>query len=69
MRHDYLWTLTKSTRTSLVRLDPLYDIVRLTVLPGVEETLADAQENTRAALIVGAGRRLPLLVDIRRMKS
>lgn len=45
------------------------DILRTTILPGVEQTLADAQETAKVVLALAAGRRPPLLVDLRRMKS
>ncbi len=56
------------TRTSLVRVEPA-GIVRVTMLPGVEETQADAQATMHAASTLLAGRRLPILVDMRNMKA
>ena len=55
------------TRTSLVRVEPV-GIVRVTILPGAEETQADAQATMQAATTLLAGRRLPILVDMRHMK-
>lgn len=55
------------TRTSLVRVEPA-GIVRVTILPGAEETQADAQATMQAATTLLAGRRLPILVDMRHMK-
>jgi hypothetical protein len=43
--------------------------VCLTMRPGVEETLADAQEGFRAATVLRAGRPSPISVDLRSMKS
>jgi hypothetical protein len=56
------------TRTSVVHLDE-QNIVRVTILPGVEETLADAQATATAANNLADQRRLPLVVDMREMKS
>jgi hypothetical protein len=44
-------------------------IVRTELLPGTEQTLADAVEHTNTIRIVAAGHRPPLLVDMRGMKS
>jgi hypothetical protein len=44
-------------------------IVRTKILPGTEQTLADAIENANAVFALAAGRRPPLLVDLRYMKS
>lgn len=55
------------TRTTIVRNEG--DFIRVTVLPGAEESLADAQINAQAALTLNAGQRLPILVDMRKMKA
>lgn len=57
------------TRASVVRFDDALGIVRLTVVQGSDETLADAQASVRAVLDVGAGHRPPLLVDMRGIKT
>ena len=44
-------------------------IFRTISLPGVEETLADAIENVRAAVALSGGRRYPVLADSRLVKS
>ena len=44
-------------------------IVRVTVLPGAEETLADAMENVRAGGELLGVQRRPVLDDSRRIKS
>jgi hypothetical protein len=44
-------------------------IMRSTVFPGTIETLADAQENVRAVVRLSPGRPVPLLVDMRAIKS
>jgi hypothetical protein len=44
-------------------------IMYINLLPGTEEQLADAQENVRVAVRLSGGRRVPLLVDMRTMKS
>jgi hypothetical protein len=56
------------TRTSVVQFDPR-GFMRVTHLPGAEETLADAQQTVRVVLSLSAGRRMPLLVNMRGMKS
>jgi hypothetical protein len=56
------------TRTSLLRLDP-GGFLRVTSLPDVHETLVDAQETVRLGGVLQAGRRMPALVDMRRLKS
>lgn len=55
------------TRTAVVCLEG--DLIRVTIVPGAEETLADAQATTRAALGLSAGRILPLFVDMRQMRA
>jgi hypothetical protein len=44
-------------------------IIRSTVLPGTEETLADAQENIRTCALLGGGQRRPIVVDMRGVKA
>lgn len=56
------------TRTALVYKDE-HGIARVTILPDVDETLADAQENERALTTVRGNSHLPMLVDMRSMKS
>jgi hypothetical protein len=56
------------TRTSVTRLD-VHGIIRTTILPGVEQTLADAQENARDVLSLATRSNQPLLVDLRDMKA
>ena len=56
------------TRTCMYRLGA-DGIIRSTVAPGTEETLADAQENIRACAVLGRGQRRPILVDMRWTKS
>lgn len=61
-------TATITTRTGTHYLNE-HGILHSVILPGVEQTLADAQENVRIDRQLGAGRRRPLLVDIRAIKS
>ena len=56
------------TRTATHRLGD-DGIVRTVMLAGAEETLVDAIANVRAVGTLGAGRRVPQLVDGRWMKS
>ena len=56
------------TRTTVVRVE-LPGIVRVTMLPGAEETEADAKATMQAAATLVAGRRMPILVDMRSVKS
>lgn len=56
------------TRTGMHRLGA-DGIIRITIHPHTEETLADAQESVRAGAVLGRGQRRPLLVDIRAMKA
>ena len=56
------------TSTSLTRLDA-DGIVHMTILPGIHETLADAQQTFRAGAVLRAGRRMPVLIDLRAGKS
>ena len=44
-------------------------IIRGVHLPDTEETLEDAKENMAATAKIGAGKRCPILVDLRRVKS
>ena len=44
-------------------------IARVTQVPGAELTLEDAQETMAAYVKVTKGKRLPILVDTRKMKS
>jgi hypothetical protein len=55
------------TRTTVSRLDP-DGILHVTYLPGVEETLADAEENFRAGTAAWGEQRRPVLVDAREVK-
>jgi hypothetical protein len=55
------------TRTMVTRIDT-DGIMRIAHLPGVEETLADAEENIRAGTAAWGVGPWPILVDIRRMK-
>ena len=56
------------TRTGRHYLDE-DGIIRTTILPGAEQTLEDAKENIRASIAIGLGKRRPLLVDLRAIKS
>jgi hypothetical protein len=56
------------TRTAVSRIDA-DGIFHVTALPGVEETLADAQESFRANAVFRTGRSLPTLIDLRGVKS
>jgi hypothetical protein len=56
------------TRTAVTRFGK-DGIMRSSMLPGAEETLADAQENVREAVRLASGRQVPLLVEMRGMKS
>jgi len=56
------------TRTGVYHLGA-DGIIRSTVISGTAETLADAQENIRAAAALARGQRRPVLVDMRGMKS
>ena len=55
-------------RTGVCSFDA-YGMLRVTMRPGVEETLADAQEGFRAITVLRGTQRPPLLVDMRGMKS
>lgn len=57
-----------TTRTAIQRVDE-HGMFHAVILPGIEQTLADAQENVRACAQIGGGKRRPLLVDIRQIKS
>ena len=56
------------TRIAVVRLGE-DGIIRQTVAAGAEETLADAQASIQAAMSLSGGRRSPVLVDLRGIKS
>lgn len=56
------------TRTADIRLRE-DGIMHTIFLPGAEETLADAQEGMRIARQIASGRRFPILVDLRPVKS
>jgi hypothetical protein len=56
------------TRTGRHRLDRR-GFIHSTILPGAEQTLDDARENVQASMQLGGGKRRPLLVDIRQIKS
>lgn len=58
------------TRTASHSIDE-FGIFHSIYNPGVEETLADAEENIRALATFAqkTGKRYPLLVDLRRIKS
>jgi len=56
------------TRTRRYHMDD-DGILRMTVLPGAEETLADAVENVRAGAALRKGRSCPTLSDSRWLKS
>ena len=56
------------TRTGTHYLDA-DGIIRATIHPGAEQTLEDAIENVRVSAQLGAGKRRPLLVDMREVKS
>jgi hypothetical protein len=56
------------TRTTVSRLDA-DGILHVTYLPGVEETLADAEENFRSGTAAWGEHRRPVLVDAREVKS
>ena len=56
------------TRTGRHHLDER-GFIHSIILPGAEQTLADAQENVRVSLELGGGRRRPVLVDLRQIKS
>lgn len=56
------------TRTSRIRLGE-DGIVRADIFPGVEQTLEDAKEQVAAVWKVGHGRKRPVLVDMREVKS
>ena len=56
------------TRTGTLYLDA-DGIIRGTINPGAEQTLEDAIENVQASSAVGLGKRRPLLVDMRPIKS
>jgi hypothetical protein len=56
------------TRTAKVRLGE-DGIFRVIVLPKVEMTLADAKESIATVLKISKGKKLPLLVDSRNIKS
>jgi hypothetical protein len=56
------------TRTGRHHLDPR-GFIHSVILPGAEQTLADAQENVRISIQIGGGKRRPLLVDLREIKS
>ena len=57
-----------TTRSATQRVDE-HGMFHAVILPGVEQTLEDAQENVRACARIGGGRRRPLLVDMRQIKS
>jgi hypothetical protein len=56
------------SRTAIVHMGE-DGILRNVYLAGAEETLADAQEGMRIAQQLSGGRRTPLLVDMRVVKS
>lgn len=56
------------TRTSTIRLESKR-LVRVTILPGVVQTLADAKENGMVMDNIMQGRQFRALVDLRQMKS
>jgi hypothetical protein len=56
------------TRVGVSRVDA-DGILHVIFLPGVEQTLADAQDFFRAGAELRAGRRWPILVDLRRTKT
>ncbi|MBX0326120.1 hypothetical protein K2Z83_00230 [Oscillochloris sp. ZM17-4] len=56
------------TRTTTIRYGE-DGILYITLLPGAQEILADAQENVRVMMRLSGERRTPLLIDIRTIKS
>ena len=56
------------TRVAVVRLGE-DGIIRQTIAAGVQEMLADAQENVQATVLLCPGGRTPVLVDLRGIKS
>ena len=56
------------TQTAKVWLDE-NGILRVTSLPGATQTLAQAHENMSVEVQLSGGKRRPLLVDLRGMKS
>ena len=56
------------TRTGTHYLDA-DGIIRATIHAGAEQTLDDAIENVQASSVLGVGKRRPLLVDMRQIKS
>ena len=56
------------TRTARIRLEE-DDLVHVTTLPGVVQTLADAKENEQAENELTGGERHTLLVDMREIRA
>jgi hypothetical protein len=56
------------TRTATVRLDAR-GFVHVTITPMAEQHVADALENIDAVRTLGRGATLPILIDMRRVKS
>ncbi|MCK6592223.1 MAG: hypothetical protein L6Q76_32110 [Polyangiaceae bacterium] len=56
------------TRTATIRLDAR-GFVHVIITPMAEQRLADALENIEAVRTLGRGSSLPMLVDMRRVKS
>ena len=57
-----------ATRTSTIRKES-DSLVRVVILPGAVQTLADAQENRTVMDRLITGRRFRALIDLRQMKS
>lgn len=60
---------TIKIRTGKVWLDDESGVVRVWHAPGTTVTLADAKEQIETVAKVSGGKRLPLLVDMRNLKS
>jgi hypothetical protein len=56
------------TRTAKIWLDA-DGIMRISTFPSLEDTMDDARQNNAACTKVAAGKRRPLLVDMRNLKA